>query len=73
MKRKSDGGALISLALIAWTLWVLFASLAKRFHDIGKSGSYCLLVFIPLVGAIAAIALLFVPGVPETNEYGPPT
>jgi uncharacterized membrane protein YhaH (DUF805 family) len=32
----------------------MFASMAKRFHDVGKSGSYCLVVFIPLLGAIAA-------------------
>lgn len=69
---KGDSGALVSLALIIWMLWVLFASLAKRFHDIGKPGAYCLFVFIPFVGVITVLAMLFVRGMSEANEYGPP-
>ena len=43
-------------------IWAKLALAAKRFHDVGISGWLCLLLFIPLVGFIAFIYLLFARG-----------
>jgi len=43
----------------------------KRFHDFGKSGWFCLLVFIPGIGALTSLVLFFIPGSRKTNQYGP--
>jgi len=59
-------GGLYSLAIIAPSLAVG----ARRLHDIGKSGWWQLLWFIPVVGWIWIIVLLATDGVREDNEYG---
>ncbi len=64
-----DTGALATLALIAAMIWILFASMAKRFHDIGKSGWMGLLIFFPL-GQITPLVLLVYPGSDQDNEFG---
>ncbi len=43
----------------------------RRLHDIGKSGWYILLAFIPCVGAIILLIFDLTPGDPGDNEYGP--
>ncbi len=44
----------------------------KRCHDRGKSGWWCLLLAIPIVGLIWAIVDLgILEGTPGDNEYGP--
>lgn len=43
---------------------------ARRLHDIGMSGWWQLIVFIPIVGAIALIVLAAKQGVAGPNEYG---
>jgi uncharacterized membrane protein YhaH (DUF805 family) len=43
----------------------------RRMHDIGKSGWYLLVAFIPLAGIIWLIVLLVTDGQSGTNEYGP--
>jgi len=44
----------------------------KRCHDRGKSGCWCLLLLIPVVGFIwAVIDLGILPGTVGPNEYGP--
>ncbi len=43
----------------------------RRLHDIGKSGWYFLLAFIPLVGGIILFVFSLMPGDPYENEYGP--
>jgi uncharacterized membrane protein YhaH (DUF805 family) len=54
-------------------LTVPFVAVAvRRLHDTGKSGWWCLLGAIPLVGTIWLIVLLALPGNPEENAYGPP-
>jgi uncharacterized membrane protein YhaH (DUF805 family) len=65
-----DAGALVGPVFIVAMLWILFASMAKRFHDIGKSGWMTLLVFIPLIGQFTPFALLVYPGNDYDNEFG---
>ncbi len=57
-----------------WTLATFVPSLAvsiRRLHDTGKSGWYCLISLIPLVGAIILIVFLATDSQPGTNQYGP--
>ena len=59
---------LYSLALIVPSL----AAAVRRLHDIGKSGIWILVGFIPLIGWIWLIILLIKQGDPGPNMYGPP-
>ena len=43
----------------------------RRLHDIGKSGWYFLLSFIPCVGGIILLVFDLTAGDPYENEYGP--
>ena len=65
----------LSFALInlVWSLGIFFPSLAvtvRRLHDIGKSGWWFLLWFIPIIGWIWAIVQLATDSQPGVNEYG---
>lgn len=48
-----------------------FAVLVRRLHDIGKSGWFFFIVFIPIAGAIWLLVLLFKDSQPGENKYGP--
>ncbi|MBQ7454342.1 MAG: DUF805 domain-containing protein [Selenomonadaceae bacterium] len=58
----------LMLVLIAGTGNIMM--IIRRLHDMGKSGYFALLVFVPVVGAIFSIALFFIPGQVGWNEYG---
>ena len=56
-----------------YTLAILVPSLAvsvRRLHDIGKSGWFILISFIPIVGTIILLVWVCQEGMPEANEYG---
>ena len=59
--------ALLSIPFI----WMYFSLYVKRAHDIGWTGWMVLLLFIPIVGLIFWILLLFKPGTHGENRYGP--
>lgn len=68
----TDGGvwnALFSLAIFA-SLWAQAALGIKRIHDIGRPAIFALVLFLPLINAIAFIALCIIPGEPGPNRYG---
>lgn len=57
-----------------YALAVLIPGLAvfwRRMHDVGKSGWYFLILFIPIIGWIWILVLLFTEGNHGPNEYGP--
>ena len=57
-----------------YTLAIFLPSLAvgiRRLHDIGKSGWWTLLAFIPLIGAIVLIVWAIKEGDSGSNAYGP--
>ena len=57
-----------------WSLAVLIPTLAvswRRLHDIGKSGGFWFLNFIPLVGQIILLVWFCKDSQPEDNQYGP--
>jgi uncharacterized membrane protein YhaH (DUF805 family) len=59
---------------IVYALAVLVPSLAvavRRLHDIGKSGWWLLVSFVPLIGGIWLLVLLATDSQPGENEYGP--
>jgi len=45
--------------------------IALRLHDTGRSGWLALIVLVPLLGALMALALTFVGSEEGDNEYGP--
>ncbi|WP_308620614.1 DUF805 domain-containing protein [uncultured Desulfovibrio sp.] len=48
----------------------LLAVSVRRLHDSDRSGWLALLLFVPLVN-LFCLALLFLPGTPGSNRYGP--
>lgn len=46
------------------------ALLVRRMHDLGKSGWWAFIAFVPLIGGIWLLVLLCTEGNKGTNEYG---
>lgn len=68
------GSQVIVLVAIVYVLGTILPSLAliiRRLHDIGKSGWYYFVSFIPLIGSIWLLVLLFTEGDRGDNQYGP--
>lgn len=57
----------VSLALICPAV----SAGSRRAHDIGQSGWLAALTVIPYLGLVAALVLVFIPGQPGDNKYGP--
>lgn len=61
------------LTSIYW-LAVLIPAIAvgvRRLHDIGRSGWWLLLVFIPVIGPLIIFVMMLFNSEPGTNSYGP--
>lgn len=43
----------------------------RRLHDLGKPGAHYWLFYIPLYNIYLGLVLLFTPGEPNANDYGP--
>lgn len=59
---------------VAYALFTLVPGLAvmvRRLHDVGKSGWFFFIAFIPLIGAIWLLVLLFTDSKPGENKWGP--
>lgn len=50
----------------------MFILCVRRFNDFDARGWWVLASFIPLIGILVSLALLFVPGTPGKNRYGVP-
>ena len=48
-----------------------FAVIWRRLHDIGKSGAWWFIIFVPLIGAILLLVWLCKDSQPGENAYGP--
>ncbi|MGB5212786.1 MAG: DUF805 domain-containing protein [Anderseniella sp.] len=60
----------VLMGLLIWFAGIMLH--IKRCHDRDKSGWWCLLLFIPIVGFIwAMVDLGILPGTDGANEYGP--
>lgn len=64
--------ALISLAALGAIVPSL-AVLVRRLHDIGKSGWWYFISFVPFIGTIWLLVLLCTDGTRDHNMYGAPT
>ena len=49
------------------------AATVRRLHDIGKSGAWYFISFVPFIGGIWLFVLTLLEGEPRANMYGPPT
>jgi len=66
-------GTIVSLLfaiLLLGTFIPALAILVRRLHDIGWSGWWCLLNFIPYIGGLILIILCCIPSQKGTNKYG---
>ena len=64
-----DGLIPFMIGILIWLAGIMLH--IKRCHDRGKSGWWCLLLLIPVVGFIwAVIDLGILPGSAGNNEYG---
>jgi uncharacterized membrane protein YhaH (DUF805 family) len=57
-----------------WSLATLLPSLAvavRRMHDVGRSGWWLLIAFVPLVGALVILYWFVQRGTVGPNEFGP--
>ena len=69
----SSGIGILSLLFTLGLLVPSIAILARRLHDIGKSGWWMLLALIPLVGAIIVLVFTILDSEKESNQYGEST
>lgn len=43
----------------------------RRLHDLGKSGAWYFIAFVPFIGGIWLLVLTATAGQPQPNQYGP--
>lgn len=74
---ESSGGTLFFvlwfIPIILFTLAIIVPSIAinvRRLHDIGRSGWWYLIGFVPWVGGLIAIILACLPSQKGTNKWG---
>lgn len=67
----SIGFGWISGAYFIATLLPALAVSVRRLHDIGRSGWWMLLLFVPLVGSVILLVLATFNGQPGPNAFGP--
>lgn len=63
-------GAIYGIYVVAMLIPGL-AVLARRLHDINKSGWWFFIAFLPIVGGIWLLVLLVTEGTRGDNQYGP--
>jgi len=66
----NGGGGIVGLVWILATIVPALAVLVRRLHDIGKSGWWALIVFVPFVGALVLLYFTVQDSEPDTNSYG---
>lgn len=59
--------AVVVLALLIPGL----AYAVRRFHDLGRTGWWVLLLLVPIIGPIAVVVWFIQPGESGPNDYGP--
>ncbi|MBO6882133.1 MAG: DUF805 domain-containing protein [Marivita sp.] len=67
-----EAGSPISFLVSLGLLVPNIAVGARRMHDIGKSGWWLLIAFIPIVGFFVLLYFYVQPSEPEPNAYGAP-
>jgi len=67
---NEDGMGLLGTVYSLAILIPAIAILARRLHDIGRTGWWILLLFIPLIGAIVILIFALLDSERNENEYG---
>ena len=67
----NGGGGIVGLVWILATIVPALAVLVRRLHDIGKSGWWALIGFVPFVGALVLLFFSVQDSQAEANAYGP--
>jgi len=73
---ENDSNALTSLPMILYFIYLAamfiptLAVTARRLHDMGKSGTWFFIYFVPLIGGIWLLVLLFSDSQPGMNKWG---
>lgn len=62
---------LLFIVFLVGTFIPALSLLVRRLHDIGWSGWWCLLNFIPYIGGLIVLILCCIPSQKGTNKYGP--
>jgi uncharacterized membrane protein YhaH (DUF805 family) len=66
---REEASLLFMILFLAY-IWPLFATQVRRWHDRGKSGFWCLINIIPIIGNLwTFVELGFLPSV-GTNPWG---
>ncbi len=71
-----SSGTLANAAMMLYNLWALYLLVVfialgcRRLHDIGRSGWWQLLYFLPLIGGVVIFIFLCLDSQPGTNAYG---
>ena len=68
------GGSPYGIIYSLYSLALIIPGIAvgvRRLHDVGKSGWFTLIVFVPVVGAVWLIILACTEGTHGENQYGP--
>gem|GEM_PF-2471221 len=71
---KAMGNELISFLAVPAIVYLAigeFSVVARRFHDLNRSGWWSLLFFIPIVNLFVGLYLLFKKGTKGPNRFGP--
>jgi uncharacterized membrane protein YhaH (DUF805 family) len=68
---KEAGQAVLVVVALTST-WVKLAASCKRFHDLNRSGLYCLLYVVPIINVMVFFYLIFGRGDSGDNDYGRP-
>jgi uncharacterized membrane protein YhaH (DUF805 family) len=67
----TEGSALNTLVVLGLFLPTVMV-LIRRLHDTDRSGWWALIAFVPVIGLIALLVLLALPGDKVSNRFGPP-
>lgn len=70
LARKIHGLSFLSMLYNVAVYILLSILFIRRMHDVGKSGLYLLLYFIPIVGWILVLIQAVKKGQPASNQYG---
>ena len=68
---KDEGPGVIGGLYILATLIPNIAVSIRRVHDVGKSGWWLLILFVPFIGGILLLYYLVKDSDPGQNQYGP--
>ncbi len=71
---REDWATFASVMIASLWIPMLIAQLtmaAKRCHDLGISGTFCLLLAVPVIGIFWLVALALAAGNAGPNAYGP--